>query len=451
MQTGKGALFKDFDAFLSRLSNHSSMNVLRKSVQRVRAQGRSALDGLSQTLDLDILYFVRNGLWIALGYAGMMLLRLAGTIIFAHLAEQQLYGQYQFIITVVTVLVVFSLPNMGFAIMQSVASGYDSSVIRGINAKIAWSVLGSIALLGVAAFFRFVRYEQFWYVFLIAAALFPAYSGLLSVLYYHRGKEKFRAVAGYQVLSQLLITCATVAALLLTKSLAIIIAAWMAAAVIVPLLVYARLLRTVKRKPVDPHVVAFGRHLSFMTVVTDVSPYVDRLVVAAVAGFSGLAVYSIALALASQFIAFGDLLSSLVLPRLSRAHPKQERTIRRLFWLLCVGCALVSAVLVLGMRWLIPLLFSENYAASIPYAQLVSVSLAFFLPSSILHAYFQSRKKTKLLYAYNLGCGITQIILLVSLVPLFGIFGAVASRVILSVLGFLFLTVVFFRSTRERR
>ncbi|HLF54143.1 MAG TPA: hypothetical protein VI612_00290, partial [Candidatus Nanoarchaeia archaeon] len=212
------------------------------------------------------------------------------------------------------------------------------------------------------------------------------------------------------------------------------------------LVLYFRTSRNVSSEQIDPGIVAYGRNLTFMTFLTYIAPYVDRLIVAGVAGFEGLAIYSIAMAITLNLSVNGQLISILLLPKLSRESPYHEQRIKKLFWWVCLLILFGIGIVILAIPWVISFLFADKYVASIPYAQIGAVYLAFFIPATILRTYFQGRKKTKILYAYNLSIGIINLVLLGILAPLFGILGAVISKVLLGFFGFVFLVVSFYMS-----
>ena len=414
-----------------------------KKAQDLAYQGNVLIDGVSQRLGIDVRYFVNGGFWIGTGYVCIALLRLVQIIVLARLMDQELYGQYQFVLATITAVIVFSLPSMDGAITQSVARGYSSSLVSGTREKLKWSLLGSLVLLGVGVFFRVVMPLPIWHIFLLAAIFFPTYSGFTAVITFYYGKQEFAKGTFYDVLPEIASTGALIGGFLLTKSLAVMIGLMMVLVSGVYCGIYARAKHEIKETKPDKGLVSFGRNLTFSTVLSSISPYVDKFVIASVVGFEGLAVYAVAMSVTSYLSVSGTLLSTLLLPKLSRANARQAGKIKRFFWWVVLAVAAGVCVLVVVLPRVMRAVFSEKYGASIPYAQVALASLVFLIPSSILSSYFQSRRQRKVLYAHNLSSGVVNLVLLAVFVPLLGTFGAVLSKVLLGFWRLVFLGVSF--------
>ncbi len=414
-------------------------------IRSLAERGNGVLNRLSRFLNIDVQYFVRSGFWTYLGYGGALLCRLVLLIVMARVADKGFYGEYQFISTILFTFMVFSMPGMDTAIVQSVARGYESSFFSGTRSKLRWSLMGSVALVGVSLFFKFVRPQPFWHVFLAMAVLFPLFAAISSIMAYYRGKEQFDKAALYEVLLGVLGMIAGILALLLTKSLFAIMISSMIVAILVFVFAYLKLARNVKRSPVDKNIVSYGRHVTFMSAINFLTPFADRFVIAFIAGFEVLAVYTIATSIPLTLSFCGKLFSSLLLPKLSRAHSGHAYRIKTLFWEFALVSAVMVVVVILVMPWLIPFVFSEKYVESVRYAQVALIYLMFFVPTSVLYAFFQGRKLVKLLYAYNLGTGVLELVLLALMTSFYGVWGVILSKVIVGLLGFVFLTMVFYR------
>jgi O-antigen/teichoic acid export membrane protein len=405
------------------------------------------LDGLSRALQIDVLYYIKGSFWAGVGQLSFGLLRFLQLLILAHLVDKQFFGEFQFILSVLAVVLVSSLPGIDTAIVQSVSNGYGHSLISGVSAKIRWSLFGSLALLLTAVFFKFFMPLDFWHVFAFAALVFPLYAGFAGVASYYRGKEDFRSAALCEVVINLA-GFAGVMVVLFVQSLLAMTLSMMLLVAFVSWVLYARAASKVSGASKDAHLVSYGVNLTLMSLMAYVAMYVDRFIVAGLLGFENLAVYSIAVSITLFLALSGRLFGMVLLPKMSRARPDQIGRIKRVFWLFFLVVAGFSALVALSLPFVWPFLFSK-YAEALPYAQFSMAYAAFFLPSSVLLSYFQGQKKTKLLYAYNISSGILSLVLLAVLVPFFGIWGAVSSKIILGILGFAFTVIAFYVSCRR--
>ena len=87
-------------------------------------------------------------------------------------------------------------------------------------------------------------------------------------------------------------------------------------------------------------------------------------------------------------------------------------------------------------------LFFPKYFESVFYSQLLSL-LLLALPFSLIYTMFQSQALKSHLYRYNIAIRVFQLVLVIILVPLYGIVGAVFARIIFQVFSVAVLLVLF--------
>lgn len=400
---------------------------------------------LSRTFHVDMAYLIKGGAWLGIGYAAVSILKFALVVILAHFLDKTVYGQYQFVMTVIGIVGITGLPRLTLALMQSVARGFDASLITAVRARFTGGLIGSAILLGFAYYFHAIKPEPLWPAFIAAAILFPFYAAAPTPGAYYRGKEQFKHSTLGVIAAELLTVLSATTALFLTKKLLHITLAALAGNIIAWAIIYTFLKPRVRHAKKDRYLVRYGMHLTLMHSLLYLVPFVDKLVIAFFAGFEGLATYAIAMALAVRLSTTGSILQVLILPKLSRAKHYHAALIRKNFRWMLLATILFAAALYALMPWLIPLAFSAKYTDAVLYAQIALLYLIFFIPSRVFHAYFLSRKKTKLLYRYSLSMGALNLALLGALVPFFGILGAVLSKVFLGLAEFFFLGIAFYR------
>src|SRR5690606_12719696 len=114
----------------------------------------------------------------------------------ANYSSQASLGRFQFLLSVMGVLTIFTLPGMKSSILQSLSNGYDSSLIRGTLASIKFSLVGSLLLAITSVYFYiFQKDSQYGYAFLIASLFFPFYYSLENYTYLLTAKGKFASEA----------------------------------------------------------------------------------------------------------------------------------------------------------------------------------------------------------------------------------------------------------------
>ena len=136
-----------------------------------------------------------------------------------------------------------------------------------------------------------------------------------------------------------------------------------------------------------------------------------------------------------------DPLTALALPKLSGKNIKE---IKKGLLAKFFKFFLFSIPFALALAAFLPLaykIFFPKYLEAIPYARALALSLA-LIPFSLLSISLKAGVKTKELYSIKIIAPLVKIILLFILIPLFGIWGIVASflaaKVIESLLTFYF-------------
>ena len=118
------------------------------------------------------------------------------SLIFTRLSTPEMYGQYQYIVSILGVIALFSLPGMNVAIVRASAQGFDRTLWEGTKTRLRFAFLGSVALAVIAGLLAYQGRPAMARAALISAVLFPLLSPLDSYLSYLNGKRQFRHFAG---------------------------------------------------------------------------------------------------------------------------------------------------------------------------------------------------------------------------------------------------------------
>lgn len=170
-------------------------------------------------------YLLKNGFWVSCRYGIVTLLGLLMTILFTRLAEKEIYGAYQYLISLMALFSIFSLPGMNMAALQSVVQGKYQAIFQAIRMSFVGALLGTVAFLG----FGWLQGNEKGIpleIFFFLAIIFPPLYASNTWYVFYEGKQDFFSVAWRVILMNLFIFAATAVALIMQAPLFVVVATY---------------------------------------------------------------------------------------------------------------------------------------------------------------------------------------------------------------------------------
>ena len=384
----------------------------------------------------DMVYLAKGGSWMTFGQIINMGIGFAVSIAFANLFPKESFGTYKFILSAVAMIGIFSFIDIGTAINQAVARGFGNSLHQGFKANLKWSIGVPIAGIVVSGYYFLNDNLLLSFAFLLAGILTPltASAGLYGS--YLLGKKDFRRSTLYSMVRNIAPAAALIATLFLTQSLFAIIVVYFLSASLVSFVLY-RMTEHAYRKEnqnEDPGLVSYAGHLGVMGIIGQVADNIDKILVFHYLGAAPLAIYAFAIAPVEQLQGGKKILNALSLSKLSaRSFDELQKSVPRRVGLL----ALYALVLVAIYVPLIPYFYNffyPQYHDSIFYSQLYSLTL-FGVIGSVLDSHLVAHKKKRELYVSRTVIPTAKILLVVLLIPTFGLVGLVAAQILTRILS----------------
>jgi O-antigen/teichoic acid export membrane protein len=392
----------------------------------------------------DINYLAQGSFWWVLSRGITALFSLATMFAFARWVNKETFGAYEYVLSIVGIFAIFSLPAMGSALTRAVAKGKEGMLVKCTKTRLKWSVLASVLCLSTASWYFWHQNFILGYSFLIACALLPFIKIFATALNFLIGKKKFDLEAKYSIAINALEALFFIPIIFLTDNLAIIILAYFATRSILPALTFWRVQKSTENKEVDEETIPFGKHLTLMKGLNTIATHVDKIIIWQFLGPVAVATYAFAWIPIQRIQEFIPV-SALALPKLSEKDfsvVKKELFKKFLkFFLLSAPMALVLAILA---PWAYKIFFPA-YLDSVPYAQILAITLV-LIPFSLLSTALVAAKKMRELYIIQTFTPLIKIILFFALVPLWGIWGIVFAIISTRFLGGLLNAYLFQRA-----
>ncbi|HUT22277.1 MAG TPA: oligosaccharide flippase family protein [Candidatus Bipolaricaulota bacterium] len=401
---------------------------------------------------IDMIYLAKGGFWLTFGQIVMAASDFALMILLANFLPPEIYGAYRYILSIVAILILFSLSGMNTAIIQAVSRGFEGSVSKGLKERIKWGAIGSIASIGFAIYYWYLGNWEYASIFFSVAAFIPfidsfnLYKGVLV------GRKEFKSLSLYNIVFLIGFTIVLGLTIFFTDKILFIFLVYFIYNALLPLLFYLHLR---KQKPfndaADPKTVSYGKHLSLMGVLGNIANQLDKVLIFQFLGPVEVAIYSIAISPIQQLkTRYLVNLNNLVLPKITNRNISElKKSIPMKLLMFFIILAVITALYILLVPYIYKIIFPQ-YPESVIYSQIFGLSLLVY-PTMLITNVLVAKSRNKELYITRFINPIIKIILLIILVPLYRIWGAIIAVIFTEFLSSLILLFFFMKLEPENK
>jgi len=381
----------------------------------------------------DMVYLAKGGFWWIFGEVVVAGISFLTMVAFSHWVSRNVFGTYQYIISTVAILGIFTLPGMQAALVRAVAKGKEGMLWLCAKTSFRWSLIGVVGCFSISGWYFLHQNFILGSSFLIASFLFPV-PGISGFLFnFWQGRKRFDLQAKYSIIINILEAATFIPVLFFTNNLILIIFAYFISRSIFRALFFKLTLKKVKNQETDKETLSFGEHLTLMQAIGLFAQRIDKIIIWQFLGPIAVATYSFA-QIPLQRIQGLIPISPLALPKLSERNVREiKKGISRKFLKLFLLAIPLTLLLVLIAPLIYKILFPQ-YIESIPYFQVLVLSLL-FIPFSLLSTSFVAEMRKKELYITSVITPILKIILFLILIPFYGIWGIISAILITQVCG----------------
>ncbi len=407
-----------------------------KNLRESSVKGLRFLERYTKT---DMVYLAKGGFWLGLGQVVSTGSAFLMSVAFANLLSPETYGIYKFVLSINSLILITTLTGMDSAVTQAVSRGYEGTIDPGFKAKMKWGVIGSIISFIIAVYYYTQGNVILAISFCVVSLFVPftestdIYNSLLW------GKKLFNIQAKYNVINVLIILIVTTATLFFTHNLCWILIAYLLSLTIPNIFFLWKSKKTYQTNDnIDPEAIKYGKHLSGINIINLILTQLDKVLVFHYLGATNLAIYSLAIAPTDQLKGLLKNLNALAMPKFSK---RTSQEIKSNIWNKTSALAFGTTLIVLLYIFFAPLLyriFFPKYLSSIPYSQVMAVSVIFGVLAGLTYTILESQKATKELYKFNVFNNSISLISLFPLIYFYGMWGAVLSRLLTRIITYIY-------------
>lgn len=409
---------------------------------------------LENLLGINLGYIIKGGSYLLSSHFISIALRLLLSIALARFLTKQVYGQYNFIFSIIGVIAIFALPGMASATIRAVARGYEGTYLEIIKTKIKYALIGFFILACIIVYFIFKNDLHLAKYLLIAAIFFIPQYCLLEYTNFFIGKKDFKKVAIFDIIVIAIYTTLTIIVTYLTRDLFWIILTLIGSISVSYFIFFLISLKYKKNNQIKKSLIRYGKHLTLIEAIPLIGVHIDKLIVTYFIGFEALAIYAIALIIPQQMRDVTKSIIPIFSPKFSELNQEEVYPkIRKKLIYLIILSIILGLVMIILTPYLIPLIWSQKYIGSIYYAQLLIIATVVVLPTIVLMNLLKAQKKKKEVLKINIFITLLKIILMIILIPKFKLLGVVLSIFIYRIIGSIYayyLTIKTFTSESSR-
>jgi len=418
-------------------------------MQNLRQKAHSMLRGSEGFFKTDMVYLAEGGSWLSLGQIVSSISSFLLIIAFANLVPKETYGTYKYVLSIVGILLIPSLPGISTAVSMAATRGLDGTLALALTTKVRWGLISSLASLLLAGYYFVSGNTSLMISFLIASIFLPFIDAFGIYGAFLNGKKEFRASTKYGAIIHVISAGIMIATIFLTDNLFLILLSYFFSWTLLRYVFF----RITARKFVgsadeDPGAISYGKHLSLIKVINIMANYTDRLLVFHFLGAVPLAVYSLAIAMPEQIKGVLSSLDTLAFPKFVKRSTEDIRASfkKKALRLFLLGVVVIGAYILIAP--FIYKVFFPQYLEAVFYSQLFALSmlnLTLFPATTALKA----KKNTRALYISNFVTPIFQIIIMIIFIIWIGLLGLIIARIISRFFGSLLDTYLFFKTSPD--
>lgn len=396
----------------------------------------------------DMVYIAKGGFWLIVAKVGLSAISFVTMIAFANWLPKESYGTYQFVVSGLGLLVIFSLPGINTSIIKSIAQKKEGNLPLALKTKMKWGVIGSSLSLGIAGWYFLQGNNLLAGAFILVALFVPFEQSFLIFQSFWNGRKRFDMRTKYSIISAGLAALLLIPAIYLTNNILIIITILLTSSTFLNWLFYYKTKKQTINNEEDPKAISFGKSLTLINALQTAATYLDRIIIWSFLGAVPVAIYSFAKQPIDKIRAALPI-APLALPKLgeNRMNEGRKKGILSKFFKLFAVTVPAAAILALIAPFIYKLFFPE-YIESVTYFQALSITVA-ISPFILLNTVLVAEMKKGALYAINTGAPFLKIILFLALIPHFGIWGIIAAILIAELLRGL-LSLYFFLNLSQK-
>lgn len=395
----------------------------------------------------DMVYLFSSGVWSNLGTISISLGSLLLYTIFGHLVPKDVYGTYQYLLSLGAIVGAFTLTGMNTAVTRAVVQGYEGAMARAVRIQLLWGILPLLGAWCIGGYYLFMGNPTLGWGLVLIGVFVPLNNALNTYGAFLGGKKDFKRGFLYSLWWNVPYYATVGIMAVFFKSALILLAANLVSQAAGLLIAYWRTRQVYPpNKEVGEGTLRYGSHLSAMGLFGAIVAQIDSVLAFQFLGPASLALYSFATAVPDRIGGLFKFLPSAALPKFVNKTPEEVReTLGKRLWVVTATVGAAALLYIAGAHTFFAILFPQ-YMASVPYSQVYALMLLMSVGTSVISAALSATANIRSLYVFNVVSPVVSLGFLTAGVALFGLWGLIAARLLSALFTLLLGLLLYWRS-----
>ena len=259
---------------------------------------KSKINEYSKKYQIDLPYVIRNEFWVYLRLGITTVTGLATSVVFARLATREVFGQYNYLIAILSIIALTSIPGLKGSVLRSTARGNDGNYQQATKTRFLWSFIGIPALLGIGVYYYYYNIQIIGICLMISGIFFPFLYAPNSWESFFAGKKKFNLTALFGSVQSTISAAAIIIILFISANhLVLIFSTYLVTNAFLLLMLYRKSLKYTENSKIDGECIRYGYFLTTNNIAGTIAQHVDKILIGTLLGAPQLAIYTIATAI----------------------------------------------------------------------------------------------------------------------------------------------------------
>lgn len=387
------------------------------------------MTALSKKVRVNVKYLIVNSFWGLMDQTVFLVTGILLTIVFTRLATREIFGNFQFILSILSILTFISVPGINVAVIKYTSHEKDGVYRRGSILKLLYSLIGIPLLLIIGVYFFYYDSRAVGIGLMSVSVFFPFLYGMDLWESFLVGKKRFKNIFIYKSIFSVINLAVVVLVIYLKRdNLTLIILSYVVAHSVFNIIYFLITRKLIKNSREAPEWRKEGYKLTARSIISLLYNNVDKIIIGILLGPVELAIYSIAVVIYRKLLFFIKEILNVITPKLfEKTKDDNYRLDRRTMLFAGLLISLLVAVIIIIIPKMYILFFSEKYADSIRYAQIYMLIIPISFINNIIQIFLIGKNRINSIIRNQVISICLNLILYFVLIPIWGIYGAIIS------------------------